>query len=57
MKFTLYARTDRVGSKCETVVAVDDDEWNDMDAMERERYMLDALWQSGMIEWGYEPAE
>jgi hypothetical protein len=54
MKIRLYARTRFIGSEDERTIEVDDGEWADMSVMEREAYMLDAFWDSEIVEWGYD---
>ena len=56
-KIKLYARTDMVGSKVETIVEVDEDDWASMDDREKKEFMLDELFDRGMVEWGYEETE
>lgn len=47
-----YVRTDKVGSTC-TFAICPVDEWEEMDDKEAEQCALDALYESGMMEWGY----
>lgn len=46
--------TDRVGSKCEFEEEFDREDWVNMDIDARDEVMREAMWDSGMIEWGYE---
>lgn len=56
MKLRVYASTNKVGSRCETTVEIDDEELEGMDANERNAYLeemaKDALWQ--LVEWSWE---
>lgn len=56
MKVRLWVMTDRVGSKVEREIGVDDEDWEDMDDLEKDRMMFDTLTNSSMIEWGYKVA-
>ena len=47
-----HVRTDKVGSKCYFVIATVE-EWEDMDDEEAEQVARDAMYESGLMEWGY----
>jgi len=47
-----YVRTNKVGSDCEFEIC-SIEEWKELTEEEAEKLALDALWESGMIEWGY----
>lgn len=47
-----YVETNRVGSRCEFQICPVD-EWLEMSEEEAEQVALEALWESGQIEWGY----
>ena len=49
-----WVRTNKVGSKCEFEVEYLRDEWDSLTDVEREQEMLDAMWDSGQMEWSYE---
>lgn len=53
MIVTLWARTDRVGSKATRQVKVDREDWEAMNPLERDEYMQEELWNGGLVEWGY----
>lgn len=53
MKIKVFIRTDKVGSKCESVVDVP--EWGEMDASEREEFCKEIAFNMG--EWGFEELE
>lgn len=52
MKIRVWVRTNRVGSKCERVVDIDDAEWAEMSEQEREDYAKQIM--GDMMEWNYE---
>lgn len=47
-----YVRTDNVGSKCEFVICSVDD-WKGMTDDEAHEAARDAMYESGMMEWGW----
>jgi len=57
MKIKLWASTMYVGSKAEHEIEVDDEEWNNSNEFEKEQLMVEMLWHSGLIDWGYEEIE
>ncbi len=54
-KFRIFVATDRVGSKCEYVAEIDDEDLEDMSDDEKDEVLLEALWDSGMVDWWWEP--
>jgi hypothetical protein len=54
LAFILTVSTNKVGSKCDITVEIDRESWESMSADEREKFMLDELFGSGMVEWNYE---
>lgn len=57
MKIRLYASTSRVGSKVETILDWDKEEWEAMSEEEREKAMLEDFWSYQLVNWGYEVVE
>ena len=55
MEIKVWVCTNRVGSKCERNVQIDDEDFEGMDEQEKEiyieNYCQDELWD--MIEWGW----
>lgn len=51
---TLWARTDKVGSKCSHKIKVDRADWDAMSTTERDEYMMEEFWNSGIVDWGYQ---
>lgn len=47
-----YVLTEKVGSKCFFPIC-SVEEWEEMDDSEAKEAGLEALWNSGMVEWGY----
>lgn len=60
LKFKGTVSTDKVGSECEFEFEVDEDDLPE-DAEERKATIheigLEALWESGVLDWGYEQVE
>jgi hypothetical protein len=54
MKIKLYVQTNRVGSKEERTIDVPDEDWGDMDDLEKDDYMRDEM--LNMVDWGYDEA-
>ena len=52
MCITVYASTNIVGSRQETVIDVPDEEWEAMSENERDTLCFDAAMQ--LINWGYQ---
>ena len=52
MRITVYASTNIVGSRQETVIDVPDKEWEAMPENERDALCFDAALQ--LIDWGYQ---
>jgi len=57
MVIDLYVSTNKVGSECRREVEIDDEDWASMTPMEREQFMSDELWGSGLFEWYYQERE
>jgi hypothetical protein len=59
MKLKVWIATDKVGSKCERIVEVPDEELEDMDDQQRqeyfEEYASEEIWN--MAEWGWKEFE
>ena len=56
-RVTISVSTNKVGSTCEYDFDVDDDEFDGMSDAEINDYMLECLWQSGMIDWTYDVSD
>lgn len=56
MKFLLYVETGFVGARHEEEIEIDDEEYNDMTAYERDTYLDDAAreFMNNQIEYGWE---
>lgn len=52
MKIEYYIQTNKVGSSCKDYVEIPDEEWEDMSYEERDKLMMDLVFN--MVEWGYE---
>lgn len=52
LKILVRVRTDKVGSDCKAEIEVDAEEWEDMNAQERDELCRNTVFE--MIEWGYE---
>ena len=59
MKIKVFVSTNKVGSRCESEIEIDDSELEGYEGSEREEFITescrDAMFE--MIEWGYEEAE
>jgi hypothetical protein len=53
VKITIYVATNRVGSKAIREIVVDDEEWELLSMNEKDELMLEELWQTGLVEWGW----
>lgn len=51
MKIRVWVATRKVGSKCESTIEVDADEWHEMCDEEKEELCQEKMF--AMIEWGY----
>lgn len=47
-----YVRTDKMDSECEFVIC-SVEIWKEMTEEQAEKYARDALFESGMMEWGW----
>jgi hypothetical protein len=60
VKITVYVETNRVGSRVERTVEVDDEDLEGLTEPERftllNDYARDAVFDGGMAEWGWEEA-
>lgn len=56
-KFRVSVRTDRVGSKVEGVVELDDEELENLDDVQKDRLIFDIVADMGLFEWDYEEIE
>ena len=55
MRIRIKVSTNKVGSECYDEFDIDDAEWNEMTEQEQADFCLEALWNSGMVDWTYEP--
>lgn len=59
MKFEVYVRTNKIGSKSSTVVDVDDEDLEGLTDEERTRWLdnvlIESLWE--LIDWGWKEAD
>jgi hypothetical protein len=55
VKVKYWINTDKVGSKCQDVIEIDDAEWLSMNDQERDELMKDQAFQH--LDWGYEVVE
>lgn len=53
MKVKVYVSTDKIGSKCERIIEVEDD-FNELHSSQQAEICEEALHE--MINWGWEPA-
>lgn len=56
MKLKFYMETNKVGSRSETVIEVDDEEWSDLSEAERDDYAKEMFWDMALArlgDWGY----
>ena len=53
----LTVRTHIVESDATTTVTIDDEEWEEMDYMERQNSLFYMLTESGIFEWDWEVVE
>jgi hypothetical protein len=51
MKIRYWIKTNKVGSKCEDVMEIDDDEWNAMTDEKKEDTVREAAFDQA--DWGY----
>ena len=58
-KFRLWVQTNVIQSKCETIIELDDEDVPEDFEADRDfnNDMLDSLWDSGMLDWGFEEVD
>jgi len=49
-----WVSTNMCGSKCEFEAEFDKADWDDMSYVERDKEMLEAMWESGIVDWSYD---
>lgn len=57
MKLTFHLETNKLGSRSETTIEVDEEEWAELDDSERNKYALDIFLDEALFrlgEWGWE---
>ena len=56
MRIKIWVSTNKVGSKCEKIISIPDDEWEDWrdngHEQERDEFLLEQM--NDMIEWNWE---
>lgn len=57
MKFTIYVRTNKVGSTVEHIVDLDDEDVGEMSADELEDVLFEEIMQNGLVEWWFDQEE
>jgi len=53
MKIKIWVATDKVGSKTERVISLDNKSWNEANEWERDEMIFDELVNKSLFEWGY----
>jgi hypothetical protein len=54
MKIRVGVRTNKVGSEVEGTIEIEKEEWQDMNEMERDGFVLQHLFEMGMVEYYYD---
>ena len=59
MKFRVWAATNKIGSKSETVVDIDPEDIEGLEGVERDKVLEELLADTayGLYEWGWEEVE
>jgi len=54
MKIKIWIATNKIRSKAEKVISLDDESWNEANEWEKDEMVFDELVNRCMFEWGYE---
>jgi hypothetical protein len=58
MQIIAFVQTDKIGSRVEATIDLDDEELAGLDDAARARYISDYVWDeitnTGMVEWGWD---
>jgi hypothetical protein len=59
MKLRVWIHTNKVGSKCDDEIEIDDEDVEGLDAIQRDRLYETIFddWRAGICEWGWEESK